>query len=92
MRHLSERGQDRMEIFPFVDGEAVEIRDSKEREALAVELRDLLDGLNLPRATVDKLAALIEDQEREAARLAFVAGVRAGDLHAHIVGRLRRRE
>ena len=81
-----------MEIFPFVDGEAVEIRESREREALAVELRDLLESLSLPRATVDKLAALIEDQEREAARLAFVAGARAGDLYAHIVGRLKPRE
>lgn len=80
-----------MTVFPYLDGEAVEIEDSKEREALAVELRDLLDGLPLPRPTVDKLAALIEDQEREAARLAFVYGVRAGDLHAHVVGRIKPR-
>lgn len=81
-----------MEIFPFVDGEAVEIRESQEREALAVELRDFLDGLELPRATVDRLAALMEDKERETARLAFIYGIRAGDLHAHIVGRLKSRE
>ena len=82
-----------MVIHPYLDpGEAVEIVDSKEREALAVELQNLLDGLELPQATVDKLAALMEDKERETARLAFVYGVRAGDLHAHIVGRLRRRD
>lgn len=81
-----------MTLFPYLDGEAVEIEDSKEREALAVELRDLLESLPIPRATVDKLAALVEDLEREAARLAFVAGARAGDLHAHIVGRLKPRE
>ena len=82
-----------MVIHPYLDpAEAVEIVDSRELAALAVELRDLLDGLELPRATVDKLAALIDDKEREAARLAFVYGVRAGDLHAHIVGRLRRRD
>lgn len=80
-----------MEIFPFVDGEAVEIVDSKEREALAVVLRGFLDGLELPRATVDRLAALMEDKERETARLAFIYGIRAGDLHAHIVGRLKPR-
>ena len=80
-----------MEIFPYLDGEAVEIVDSKEREALAVELRDFLDGLELPRATVDKLAALMEDIEQETARLAFIYGVRAGDLHAHVVGRLKPR-
>lgn len=81
-----------MEIFPFVDGEAVKIIDSKEREALAVELRDFLDGLELPQATVDKMAALIEGKEQETARLAFIYGVRAGDLHAHVVGRLKPRE
>ena len=81
-----------MEIFPFVDGEAVEIRESQEREALAVELRDFLDGLELPQATVDKLAALMEDKERETARLAFIYGIRAGDLHARVVGRLKPRE
>lgn len=80
-----------MKIFPFVDGEAVEIRESREREALAVELRDFLDGLELPQATADKLEALMEDKERETARLAFIYGVRAGDLHAHIVGRLKPR-
>ena len=82
-----------MTIYPYLDdAEGVVIKDSTERVALAVELYDLLDELTLPRATVDKLAALIANQEREAARLAFVAGVRAGDLHAHVVGRLRRRE
>lgn len=82
-----------MVIRPYLDpAEAVEIMDSRELAALAVELRDLLDSLELPRAKVDKLAALIEDQEREAARLAFVYGVRAGDLYAHVVGRLRRRD
>lgn len=80
-----------MELYPYLDGEAVEIRESQEREALAVELRDFLDGVELPRATVDKLAALIEDKEQETARLAFIYGVRAGDLHAHIVGRLKPR-
>lgn len=81
-----------MKIFPYLDGEAVEIRESQEREALAVELRDFLDGLELPRATVDRLAALMEDKEQETARLAFIYGVRAGDLHAHVVGRLKPRE
>lgn len=80
-----------MIIFPYLDGEAVEIRESTEREALSVELRDFLDGLELPQATVDKLTALMEDKERETARLAFIYGVRAGDLHAHIVGRLKPR-
>lgn len=80
-----------MKIFPYLDGEAAEIEDSKEREALAVELRDLLESLPLPRSTVDKLAALFADQEREAARLAYVYGVRAGDLHAHVVGRIKPR-
>lgn len=81
-----------MKIYPYLDGEVVEIKESQEREALAVELRDFLDGLELPQATVDKLAALMEDKERETARLAFIYGVRAGDLHAHIVGRLKPRE
>lgn len=80
-----------MKIYPYIDGEAVEIVESQEREALAVELRDLLDSLPLPRATVDKLAALMEDKEQETARLAFVYGIRAGDLHAHVVGRLKPR-
>lgn len=81
-----------MKIFPYLDGEAVEIRESQEREALAVELRDFLDGLELPQATVDRLAALMEDKEQETARLAFIYGARAGDLHAHVVGRLKPRE
>lgn len=81
-----------MTINPYIDpAEAVEIVDSRELAALEVELRDLLDELELPRPTVDKLAALIESREKEAARLAFVYGVRAGDLHAHIVGRIRSR-
>lgn len=80
-----------MEIHPFSDEEGIEIRDSRELAALTVELHDLLDECDLPRATADRLERLVEEREREAARLAFAAGVRAGDAYAHTVGRLQRR-
>lgn len=81
-----------MEIRPFSDEEGIEIRDSRELAALTVELHDLLDGLELPRATAERLEQLVEEREREAARLAFAAGVRMGDALGHVVGRLKSRE
>ena len=81
---------ERVTIYPYTDvDEAVVIQDSKELAVLTVELQDLLD--ELPRPTRDRLAALIRDREREAVRLAYIYGVRAGDLHAELLGKTRRR-
>lgn len=80
-----------MKIYPYYDvDEAVVIRDSRELAALSVELRDLLD--ELPGPVRDRLAALIRERDREVGRLAYICGVRAGDLNARLLGRLRRRE
>lgn len=82
-----------MTIYPYNDVDEGEIiQDSIEFAALTVELRDLLDELDLPRQTKDRLAALIRDRDREAGRLAYCYGVRAGDLNARLLGRLRRRD
>lgn len=82
-----------MTIYPYNDVDEGEIiQDSIEFAALTVELRDLLEELDLPRQTKDRLAALIRDRDREAGRLAYLYGVRAGDLNARLLGRLRRRD
>ena len=66
-----------MTIYPYNDVDEGEIiQDSIEFAALTVELRDLLDELDLPRQTKDRLAALIRDRDREAGRLAYCYGVR----------------
>ena len=46
----------------------------------------------LPRSQRDRLAALIRDRDREAGRLAYLYGVRAGDLNARLLGQVRRRD
>ena len=80
-----------MTIYPYNDVDEGEIiQDSIELAALTVELRDLLD--ELPRPQRDRLASLIRDRDREAGRLAYCFGVRAGDLNARLLGRLRRRD
>ena len=80
-----------MTIYPYNDVDEGEIiQDSIELAALTVELQDLLD--ELPRPQRDRLAALIRDRDREAGRLAYCFGVRAGDLNARLLGRLRRRD
>ena len=80
-----------MTIYPYNDVDEGEIiQDSIELATLTVELRDLLD--ELPRPQRDRLAALIRDRDREAGRLAYCFGVRAGDLNARLLGRLRRRD
>ena len=80
-----------MTIYPYNDVDEGEIiQDSIELAALTVELRDLLDELPGPQR--DRLAALIRDRDREAGRLAYCFGVRAGDLNARLLGRLRRRD
>ena len=80
-----------MTIYPYTDvDEAEVIQDSIELATLTVELRDLLD--ELPRPQRDRLTALIRDRDREAGRLAYLYGVRAGDLNAMLFGRLRRRD
>ena len=82
-----------MTIYPYTDvDEAEVIQDSIELAALTVELRDLLDELDIPRPQRDRLMALIRDRDREAGRLAYIYGVRAGDLNARLFGRLRRRD
>lgn len=82
-----------MTIYPYNDIDEGEIiQDSIEFAELTVELRDLLDELDLPRQTKDRLATLIRDRDREAGRLAYCFGVRAGDLNARLPGRLRRRD
>ena len=66
-----------MTIYPYNDVDEGEIiQDSIELATLTVELRDLLD--ELPRPQRDRLAALIRDRDREAGRLAYCFGVRAG--------------
>lgn len=80
-----------MTIYPYNDVDEGEIiQDSIELATLTVELRDLLD--ELPRPQRDRLAALIRDRDREAGRLAYCFGVRAGDMNARLLGRLRRRD
>jgi hypothetical protein len=80
-----------MTIYPYNDVDEGEIiQDSIELAALTVELRDLLD--ELPRPQRDRLATLIRDRDREAGRLAYCFGVRAGDLNARLLGRLRKRD
>ena len=82
-----------MTIYPYNDvDEAEVIRDSIELASLTVELRDLLDELDIPRPKRERLDALIRDRDREAGRLAYIFGVRAGDLNARLLGRLRRRD
>ena len=55
-----------MTIYPYTDvDEAEVIRDSIELAALTVELRDLLDELDIPRSQRDRLEALIRDRDRE---------------------------
>lgn len=82
-----------MTIYPYSDVDEGEIiQDSIELASLTVELRDLLDELDLPGPQRDRLAALIRDRDREAGRLAYCFGVRAGDLNARLLGRLRRRD
>lgn len=80
-----------MTVHPFTDG-TYDLKDSEALTSLTAELRNVIDDLNLPRLTQDRLMELIEDREREAATLAFVYGVRAGDAFSHVVGRLRRRD
>lgn len=80
-----------MTIYPYTDvDEAEVIQDSIELAALTVELQDLLD--ELPRQQRDRLAALIRDRDKEAGRLAYIYGVRAGDLNARLLGQARRRD
>lgn len=81
-----------MTVYPFLSGEEYELQDSEALTSLTAELRNVIDDLNLPRLTQDRLMELIEDREREAATLAFVYGVRAGDAFSHVVGRLRQRD
>ena len=82
-----------MIIYPYNDvDEAEVIRDSIELAALTVELRDLLEALDLPQPERDRLAALIRDRDRETGRLAYLYGVRAGDLNARLLGRARKRD
>lgn len=80
-----------MTIYPYLDvDEAEVIQDSIELATLTVELRDLLDELPGPQR--DRLAALIRDRDREAGRLAYIYGIRVGDLNARLLGRVRRRD
>ena len=82
-----------MTIYPYTDvDEAEVIQDSIELAALTVELRDLLDELDIPRPQRDRLAALIRDRDREAGRLAYIYGIRVGDLNARLLGQVRRRD
>ena len=82
-----------MNIFPYTDvDEAAVIQDSIELASLTVELRDLLDELDIPRLERDRLDELIRDRDRELGRLAYIFGVRAGDLHAQLLGKIRRRD
>ena len=80
-----------MTIYPYNDVEEAEvIQDSIELATLTVELQNLL--AELPRSQRDRLAALIRDRDREAGRLAYLYGVRAGDLNARLLGQVRRRD
>ena len=82
-----------MTIYPYTDvDEGVDIQDSRELAALTIELRDLLDELDIPRPQRDRLDELIRDRDRELGRLAYIFGVRAGDLHAQLLGKIRRRD
>lgn len=82
-----------MTIYPYRDVDESEIiQDSNELSDLTTELRSLLDDLDLPRPQRDRLASLIRDRDRETGRLAYRFGVRAGDLNARLLGRLRRRD
>ena len=80
-----------MTIYPYNDVDEGEIiQDSIELATLTVELRDLLDELPGPQR--DRMEALIRDRDRETGRLAYCFGVRAGDMNARLLGRLRRRD
>lgn len=82
-----------MTVYPFIDtAEGVEITESEHYQTLTQQTQGLLDGLNLRPAKRAELQHLLTGKEQEAARLAFICGVRAGDLHAHLVGRLQRRD
>lgn len=80
-----------MTVHPFTDG-TYDLKDSEALTSLTAELRNVIDDLNLPRLTQDRLMELIEDREQAASTLAFIYGVRAGDAFSHVVGRLRRRD
>jgi len=80
-----------MTIYPYLDvDEAEVIQDSIELATLTVELRDLLDELPGPQR--DRLNELIRERDREAGRLAYIYGIRVGDLNARLLGRVRRRD
>ncbi len=82
-----------MIVYPYIDqAEGVEITESDQYQALTEKAQGLLDGLNLRPAKRAELQHLLTGKEQEAARLAFICGARAGDIHAHIVGRLQRRD
>lgn len=82
-----------MTVYPFIDrAEAVEITESAYYQAATAEAQALLDELDIPKPEREELQAILTGKEQEAARLAFICGVRAGDLHAHIVGRISPRD
>lgn len=82
-----------MTVYPYLDtAEGVEITESEQYKNLTKQAQGLIAGLNIHPATRAALLSLLTGKEQEAARLAFIYGVKAGDLHAHIVGRLQRRD
>lgn len=82
-----------MIVYPYIDtAEGVEITESAHYQTLTEQTQGLLDGLNLRPAKRAELQHLLTGKEQEAARLAFRFGVRAGDAHAHLVGRLQQRD
>lgn len=82
-----------MTLYPYIDGEqAVEITESRRYKELTAQAEAHLDGLDIQPDVREELQAILTGKELEAARLAFRYGVKAGDLHAHLVGRLQQRD
>lgn len=71
----------------YLYDDPINIQESCELIDLTTELKDLLDEMDLPRQTQDRLAALIRDRDRETGRLAYLYGLRAESRKARLMER-----